>query len=823
MDAALCPCCHRRIRNPNRVKADQMRPEPGQMVTDARTGRSYRRGKLLGKGGFARCYEMTDLATNKSYAVKVIPQGKALKAQHRDKILNEIDLHKNLHHKHIVKFLHNFEDQDYIYIFMELCSRKSLAHIWKTRRTLTDPEVRYYLRQIISGLKYLHKKGILHRDIKLGNLFVNENMELRVGDFGLAAKLEPAGHRKKTICGTPNYIAPEVLNRQGHGPESDVWALGCVMYTLLVGNPPFETQDLQETYKCIKDVKYTLPTTLSSAAQKLISGILQKNPCDRLTLDQILRHEFFTKGFTPNTLPPSSCVTLPKLKAPSPVKTFFTKVAKSLFQKKRLKADKSSCEERDDISKHVTCFVKSSIGRQMSYKTVKKNKTRSHSLHKVIKRALTIQVQESMKSTSSSIQQATNSLLKIQAEEELGKSNSASDHQVAQSPQTVQAEESSRKCNSASDHQVAHSPQTIQAEEEARKSSSASDHQVAHSPQTIQAEEEARKSSSASDHQVAHSPQTIQAEEESRKFSVHQVTNSPLTTQTQNGSRKSSLSCIHEVMNSVLSIKVKHRSRKSGVSCVNGVAKSPLTTQTEDEPQKSSPFRGTMPKASEDGLTPATVAQLVIKVLRDCLSSMPTASVNPPCLIGSQFVWVTKWVDYSNKYGFGYQLSNQDIGVLFNDGTHLSLCDQRKTVCYYLTSNKNFIFQACAVPAQLQAQMQVVGYMARYMEQNLVEGGDLPRIDHTLSSPLLLQWVKTDHALVMLFNNGTVQVNFYTDHTKIILCKSSDSYMLTYISQERVPYTFSLSALSELGCCPDLRRRLSYVVQLLKHHIISLH
>ncbi|XP_023654437.1 serine/threonine-protein kinase PLK3 isoform X2 [Paramormyrops kingsleyae] len=770
-------------------------------------------------GGFARCYEMTDLSTNKSYAVKVIPQGKALKAPHRDKILNEIELHKNLHHKHIVKFLHNFEDQNYIYIFMELCSRKSLAHIWKTRRTLTDPEVRYYLRQIILGLRYLHKKGILHRDIKLGNLFVNENMELRVGDFGLAAKLEPAGHRKKTICGTPNYIAPEVLNRQGHGPESDIWALGCVMYTLLVGNPPFETLDLQETYKCIKDVKYILPTTLSSAAQKLISGILQKNPSDRLTLDQILRHEFFTKGFTPDTLPPSSCVTLPKLKPPSPVKTFFTKVAKSLFQKKRLKADKLSCEEWDDISKHVTCFVKS---RQMSYKTVKKNKTRSHSLHKVIKRALTIQVQESRKSNSTSDHQVTHSPQTIQAEESSRKSNSASVHQVTNIPRTIQAEEESRKSNSTSDHQVTHSPQTMQAAEESRKSSLTSDHQVTHSPQTIQAEEESRKSSSTSDHQVAHSPQTIQAEVESRKFSVHQVTNSSLTTQTQNGSRKSSLSCIHEVMNSVLNIQAKHRSRKSGLSCVNRAAKSPLTTQTEDEAQNSSPFRGTMPKASEDGLTPATVAQLVIKVLRDCLSSMPPASVNPPCLIRPQFVWVTKWVDYSNKYGFGYQLSNQDIGVLFNDGTHLSLCDQRKTVCYYLTSNKNFIFQACAVPAQLQAQMQVVGYMARYMEQNLMEGGDLPCIDHTLLSPLLLQWVKTDHALVMLFNNGTVQVNFYTDHTKIILSKSSDSYMLTYISQERVSYTFSLSALSELGCCPDLRRRLSYVVQLLKHHIISL-
>lgn len=145
-------------------------------------------------------------------------------------------------------------------------------------------------------------------------------------------------------------------------------------YTLLCGNPPFETLDLKETYKCIKEVKYSLPQSLTPAAQKLISSILQKNPSDRLTLDQILAHEYFTKvnvqrwqlpshinevllplrsfryqcpsskstssysqGFTPDKLPPSSCVMAPELNPPSPAKKFFTKMAKSLFGKKKSK------------------------------------------------------------------------------------------------------------------------------------------------------------------------------------------------------------------------------------------------------------------------------------------------------------------------------------------------------------------------------------------------------------------------------------------------------------------------------------------------------
>ncbi|KAK2895294.1 serine/threonine-protein kinase PLK3 [Channa argus] len=625
----------------SRTRPEQTKPELAQVVTDAKTGRRYSKGKLLGKGGFARCYEMTDLSSNKMYAVKVIPQSRVSKPHQRDKITNEIELHKTLSHKHVVKFSHYFEDQENIYIFLELCSRKSLAHIWKTRRTLTEPEVRYYLRQIISGLKYLHSKGILHRDLKLGNFFVNENMELRLGDFGLAAKLETVEQRKKTICGTPNYLAPEVLNRQGHGTESDVWSLGCVMYTLLCGNPPFETLDLKETYKCIKEIRYNLPSTLSPAAQKLISGILQKNPSDRLTLDQILSHEFFTKGFTPDKLPPNSCIMIPELHPPSPAKKFLTKMAKSLFGKKKAKAEKIPCEEKDDkdISKLVSGIVKCSINRQISYKTVGPNEVPSPA------------------------GQLVNSV------------------PLEQTP----------------------------------------------------AEEESRKSISRS-------------------------------------------------------------------------------------------FKGTLASSTEpceDVLTPAAVADTAMKVLNGCLATMPAATRNPPCLSRPQsFLWVTKWVDYSNKYGFGYQLSNQSIGVLFNEGTHLSLCDQRKTVHYCLTNNKHFTFPANSLPEQLHSQKQIVELMANYMEQNLMEGGDL-HCDEQLSGipPLLLQWVKTDHALVMLFNNGTLQVNFYTDHTKIILCKSSDdSYLLTYISRERVSCTYLLSMLNEIGCTPELRHRLRYVVQLLQHH-----
>lgn len=179
----------------------------------------------------------------------------------------------------------------------------------KRRKTITEYECRYYIYQIVQGVKYLHDNRIIHRDLKLGNLFLNDDLHVKIGDFGLATRVEYEGERKKTLCGTPNYIAPEILNKKGHSYEVDIWSIGCVMYTLLVGQPPFETKSLKDTYSKIKKCEYRVPGYLRKQPADMIIKMLQSNPEQRPTISQCLKFDFITSSAVPASLP-ASCLTM---------------------------------------------------------------------------------------------------------------------------------------------------------------------------------------------------------------------------------------------------------------------------------------------------------------------------------------------------------------------------------------------------------------------------------------------------------------------------------------------------------------------------------
>ena len=300
-------------------------PDPNAAVVEEKiikvTGdvqiRKYYKGRLLGKGGFAKCYEFTCSENKKIFAAKVVAKSGLVKSRAKQKLISEIKIHKSLHHPQIVAFEHYFEDTENVYILLEMCHNQTLNELLKRRKRLTEIEVQCYIVQLIKALKYLHSHRVIHRDLKLGNLFLTDKMELKVGDFGLATKLDFEGERKRTVCGTPNYIAPEILDgKTGHSYEVDIWSLGVIIYTLIIGKPPFETRDVKTTYKRIKMNAYSFPETaiISEAAKNLISQILVTDPAKRPTLDQILTHDFFNQGTSiPKLLPTSTLACTPSL------------------------------------------------------------------------------------------------------------------------------------------------------------------------------------------------------------------------------------------------------------------------------------------------------------------------------------------------------------------------------------------------------------------------------------------------------------------------------------------------------------------------------
>ncbi|XP_077507654.1 serine/threonine-protein kinase PLK1-like [Amblyomma americanum] len=286
-----------------------------EVIFDTHGKKEYVRGRFLGKGGFGKCYEFINKNTNEVFAGKVVSKALLVKPSHKAKMTQEIEIQKALDHKHIVRLHSYFEDNNNVYIILELCCRRTLMEMNRRRSKLTEGEARYFIRQLLLACRYMREQQVVHRDLKLRNLLLNEKMELKVADFGLSTRINYEGERKKTLCGSPNYIAPEILSKKGHSFEVDVWSVGCILYTLIVGHPPFVASTLEETYARIKQNRYSLPPTMSSEARDLIRSILQQDPKKRPTIDDILKDGFITSGPLPSHLPTSCLVVPPRFDA----------------------------------------------------------------------------------------------------------------------------------------------------------------------------------------------------------------------------------------------------------------------------------------------------------------------------------------------------------------------------------------------------------------------------------------------------------------------------------------------------------------------------
>ena len=268
--------------------------------------KKYQQGKLIGKGKYSKCYEFIDKNNNHISAVKIIPKNNlGIDQKYISKIKNEIQILKSVHHENIIEFEKVYENEDNIYIFTEICKNNSLENLLKQRKTLTELEVRYYLSQILKGLKYLYLRNIMHRDLNLNNIFISDEMTIKIGDFSNAI-LKEKNKIVNDICGDKEYRAPEIMNNQnenGYSFEVDIWSIGIIIYTLIIGKTPYEVN--YEFYEDIPNnpnkgefiydykIHYPHDIIISETAKNIISKILVKNPNKRPTINDIISHPFF--------------------------------------------------------------------------------------------------------------------------------------------------------------------------------------------------------------------------------------------------------------------------------------------------------------------------------------------------------------------------------------------------------------------------------------------------------------------------------------------------------------------------------------------------
>ena len=254
---------------------------------------NYRLGRTLGGGTFATVRLAEHILTGFRVAMKILDKRQIKFQKMLDKVRREIKILKRFHHSHIMRLYESFESKDSIYLVMEYVPSGELYNLIERRGRLPESEARKYFQQIISAIDYSHDHGVAHRDIKPENILLDNDKNIKVGDFGLSNYMRD-GEFFKTSCGSPNYAAPEVISGLTYcGPDVDVWSCGVVLYALLAGYLPFDENNISALFAKIKSASYQIPSQFSDDSKDLIQRMLNPDPIARITIKQIKQHPWY--------------------------------------------------------------------------------------------------------------------------------------------------------------------------------------------------------------------------------------------------------------------------------------------------------------------------------------------------------------------------------------------------------------------------------------------------------------------------------------------------------------------------------------------------
>ena len=249
----------------------------------------YRLLDKIGKGSFSTVYSGYDTLKKESVAIKKIKlQG--LKPRLLKYFENEIEIMKSCDHVNIIRLYDVIRSKKYIFLILEYCSKGDLSkHLHHKKHD--EDTVRKYMKHLCNGLLYLQKKNIIHRDLKPQNILIHEDGILKIIDFGFA-KYSMQEDLSTTMCGSPLYMAPEILYNKEYSKKADLWSLGIIMFEMITGHPPFKAHSLQELISLMKDNPIPLISYISPEGQQLLCDLLQKEEANRIDWTDIKNHSW---------------------------------------------------------------------------------------------------------------------------------------------------------------------------------------------------------------------------------------------------------------------------------------------------------------------------------------------------------------------------------------------------------------------------------------------------------------------------------------------------------------------------------------------------
>ncbi|KAF2087659.1 Pkinase-domain-containing protein [Saccharata proteae CBS 121410] len=274
------------------------KPESASLIrTNQRLGQ-YHIVKTLGEGSFGKVKLAVHAVSGQKVALKIIARKKLITRDMAGRIEREIQYLQLLRHPHIIKLYTVITTPTEIIMVLEYAGIELFDHIVQHGK-MSEDKARKFFQQIVCAVEYCHRHKIVHRDLKPENLLLDENLNVKIADFGLS-NIMTDGNFLKTSCGSPNYAAPEVISGKLYaGPEVDVWSCGVILYVLLCGKLPFDDEYIPALFKKIAQGNYTIPSYLSSGAVRLIKKMLVVNPVHRITITEIRQDPWFNRDLAP--------------------------------------------------------------------------------------------------------------------------------------------------------------------------------------------------------------------------------------------------------------------------------------------------------------------------------------------------------------------------------------------------------------------------------------------------------------------------------------------------------------------------------------------